>query len=111
MFATIGTARFKAAGIHLSLSALIGALAALLVFGLWYPGAYSAMAGGQGLFIILVSVDLVLGPALTFVAFNTRKPRNLLVRDIITIALLQLAGLAYGLYTAYLVRPVALVYE
>lgn len=103
--------RFKAAGIHLGLSAAIGALAAALVFGLWYPMPYRQISGGQSLFILIVSVDLVLGPALTFVACGPGKTRTVLLRDLLVIAALQLGGLAYGLHTVFQARPVALVYE
>lgn len=103
--------RLRAAGIHLLLSALAGLLAAGLVFGLWYPGAYREMAGGRGLFLLITSVDVVLGPLLTLVAFNLKKPRSELRRDLAIIAVLQLSALVYGLHTTYAARPVALVYE
>lgn len=103
--------RFKAAGIHLAISALIAGLAATLVFGLWYPWPFRSASGGQALFLLIISVDLVLGPMLTFVVFNHTKSRSHLIRDLVVIATLQLAGLAYGLYTVYLARPVAVVFE
>ncbi len=103
--------RLKAAGAHLGLSILICGLAAALVFGLWYPSPYRTISGGQSLFILIVSVDLVLGPALTFVAFNPRKPKSVLIRDLMIIAALQFGGLAYGLNTVFQARPIALVYE
>jgi hypothetical protein len=53
----------------------------------------------------------VLGPLLTLAVFNVRKPRAELRRDIAVIALLQLAGLSYGLWTVQLARPVHLVFE
>lgn len=105
------SSRIKAASIHLILSLAVGALAAALVFGLWYPVPYGTISGGQSLFLMIISVDMVLGPALTFVAFNPNKPKRELVRDLAIIAALQLGGLAYGLYTVYQARPVALVYE
>jgi hypothetical protein len=103
--------RLKAATIHAGLSMMIGAAAAFLVFGLWYPWPYRVISGGQSLFILIVSVDLVLGPALTFVVFNRNKPKFLLMRDLMVIAALQLGGLVYGLHTVYQVRPIAMVYE
>jgi len=54
---------------------------------------------------------VVMGPLLTLVVFDRRKPRTALVRDLTIIAVLQLAALAYGLHTVYIARPVALVYE
>lgn len=103
--------RLRTSAWHLAISALVAAVAATLVFGLWYPGQYRLLSGGQGLFFLVVSVDVVLGPLLTFVAFNPAKGWTHLKRDLSIIAVLQLAGLAYGLHTVYVVRPVALVYE
>lgn len=103
--------RLKAAVIHTGLSVAVGAAAAFLVFGIWFPWPYRAISGGQALFILIVSVDLVLGPALTFVVFNRNKAKFLLVRDLMVIAALQLGGLAYGLHTVFQARPIAMVYE
>src|SRR5690349_15163657 len=101
--------RAKAAAIHLSLSAAVAGLGAYLVFGLWFPLPYRNMAGGQTLFNLVVSVDLVMGPALTFVAFNRSKRTQVLVRDLAIIGIMQLAALAYGLHVMFIARPVALV--
>lgn len=103
--------RFVAAGGHLLISALLAAAAAGLVFGLWYPGPFRRLSGGQGLFWLIVSVDVVLGPLLTFVAFNRKKGWLHLRRDLALIAALQLVALIYGLHTVYAVRPVAIVFE
>jgi hypothetical protein len=104
-------ARLRAAIIHLGLSALVAALAALLVFALWYPYPYREISGGRELFQLVVAVDIVLGPLLTFAVFNRAKPRTELRRDLGVIVLLQLAGLAYGLWTVNLARPVHMVFE
>ena len=39
--------RFKAGSIHLGISLMIATLAALLVFGLWYPYPYRETSGGR----------------------------------------------------------------
>lgn len=104
-------ARLRAAIIHLGLSALVAMLAALLMFALWYPYPYREVSGGRDLFQLVVAVDIVLGPLLTFTVFNRAKPRTELRRDLSVIALLQLAGLAYGLWTVHLARPVHMVFE
>lgn len=103
--------RLRAAGVHLLVSAAVAALAAALVFGVWYPGDLRHMAGGRGLFFLVVSVDVVLGPLLTLVVFDVAKGWPHLRRDLAVIALLQLAGLVYGLHTVYEVRPVAIAFE
>ena len=103
--------RLRAASIHLFASAFIAALAAALVFLVWYPSPYSALAGGTSLFLLLVSVDVVMGPALTAVAASPGKGRAELTRDLAVIVVLQLAAFGYGLYTMALARPVALAFE
>lgn len=103
--------RLRAAGLHLLLSALVAGLVALLVFAVWYPHPYDAIAGGLSLFTLLISVDVVLGPALTAVAASPGKPLRELKRDLAVIVLLQAAGLGYGLYTIALARPVYMVFE
>jgi len=103
--------RLKAAAVHLGLSLLVATGAALLVFGLWYPAPYDQLSGGRELFFLIVSVDVVLGPLITFAVFNRTKPKTELIRDLAIVGLIQLAGLSYGLWTVSLARPVHLVFE
>jgi hypothetical protein len=103
--------RYKAAGIHLGWSAGVAVLAALMVFATWYPWPYRQMSGGQQLFLLVVSVDLVMGPLLTLAIFNPKKRRGVLLRDLAIIVALQLSALVYGLHTVYVARPVAMVFE
>ncbi len=103
--------RSRAAGIHLLLSASIALLAAFLVFGLWYPGPFRLLAGGRDLFLLVTSVDVVLGPLLTFAVFNVAKGLKHLRRDLAVIGLIQTAALVYGLHTVYVARPIAMVFE
>lgn len=103
--------RLLAAGIHLGLSVLVAGLAAWLVFGVWYPYPYREISGGRELFMIVVAVDVVMGPLLTFTVFNVKKPIKELHRDLVVIALLQLSALGYGLWTVAVARPVHLVFE
>jgi hypothetical protein len=103
--------RLQASAIHLGISLAIAALAALLVFGLWYPYPHGDAAGGRELFLIVVSVDVILGPLITLAVFNRRKPKDELVRDLTVVGLIQLAALAYGLWTVMVARPVHVVFE
>ena len=68
--------RLRASTIHLAISLLIASLAALLVFGWWYPYPYRELSGGRELFTLVVAVDVVLGPLITLVIFNTTKMRS-----------------------------------
>lgn len=103
--------RARAAGIHLLISLGVAALAAILVFAVWYPGPFRWLAGGRDLFLLVMSVDVVIGPLLTFAVFNRAKGARHLRRDLAVIGVLQAAALAYGLHTVYIVRPVAMVFE
>lgn len=103
--------RLKASTIHLGISLIIAALAALLVFGLWYPYPYRDISGGRELFLIVITVDVILGPLITLTVFNRSKPRSELVRDMTVVGLIQLVALLYGLWTVFVARPVHLVFE
>jgi len=103
--------RLRASGIHLGASLLVAALAALLVFGLWYPYPYREISGGRDLFVLLTAVDVVIGPLITLAVFDRRKPWGILRRDLAVVAALQLVALGYGLWTVAVARPVHLVFE
>ena len=103
--------RVRASAIHLSISIVLAVMAALLVFGVWYPYPYREISGGRELFLLVVGVDVIIGPLLTLAIFNLKKPRAELWRDLAIIGLLQLGALAYGLWTVAAARPVHLVFE
>jgi len=98
--------RLKASLAHFILSACVVGLAMLVVFFIWYPSPYAYTNNILLIIQILVCVDIVLGPLLTFVVFNLKKPRKELKRDLAIIATVQVCALAYGLFTLYIQRPV-----
>lgn len=103
--------RLHASGIHLGISFALAMLMSLVVFGVWYPYPYRDASGGRSLFTLLVGVDVVMGPLITFMVFNHAKPRRELVQDLCVVGLLQLAALGYGFWTMYEARPVHMVFE
>lgn len=107
--------RLRAAGfasaIHLLGSVLIAAVAAILVFGFWYPFPYRELAGGRELFVLIVLVDIVLGPLLTLVLFAPSKVSKELWRDLTIVVMFQFIGLGYGVWTVWQARPLFLVAE
>lgn len=103
--------RLRASGFHLGISLCIAALAAALVFGLWYPYPYREISGGRDLFFLVIIVDVIMGPLITLAIFNRSKPRRELLMDFTVVGLLQLAALGYGLWTVFAARPVHLVFE
>lgn len=107
MFALTSLNRYQAAGIHLAISVAVAAtvLAALLL--VWYPQPYFRLAGGAGLMLTLIGVDVVMGPLLTLVVFDPRK-KSLRI-DLTVIVLLQLAAFVYGLSVIAQARPAYVV--
>lgn len=99
--------RWKAAAIHLSISACIGAIVGALLLLVWYPPPFFHAAGADVLVVLLVGVDLALGPLLTLVVFKSGKKG--LKFDLALIALMQSAALVYGLSVVLRSRPVFLV--
>ena len=100
--------RLRAAGVHLALSAAAGAAVVALVFLAWYPVPMPALLGVEAILLIMLGVDVVLGPLFTLLVFDRRKPR--LKWDLATIAAVQLAALAYGVFTVHQGRPAFVVF-
>jgi hypothetical protein len=96
---------------HLVISAAVVALAALLVFGVWYPSPWRQLLGVAGIFGLVVGVDLVCGPLLTLVLASPKKSRKERWVDLSLVGAIQLIALAYGLWSVFGARPVALVFE
>lgn len=100
--------RWRAAGIHLLISAGIAAAVLTLMLLIWYPPPLFRAMGGVGLALILVGVDVVLGPALTLVVFRSGK-RGLKF-DLAMIGAVQIAALLYGCHVISLARPAFIVF-
>lgn len=99
--------RWKAAAIHLSISALIGLVAATLIFGVWFPPPYSHAAGADRLILLLLGVDIVLGPLLTLIVYRHGKWGMRF--DLCVIAMLQACAFVYGMSVVLGSRPVFVV--
>lgn len=100
--------RFKAASLHLIISAAIAAGVFGAMLALWYPQPYFRAMGGTELIALIVGVDVALGPLLTLIVFDTRKKS--LPFDLACVALLQLAALSYGVFAMQSGRPVFTVF-
>ena len=100
--------RWKASGIHLSISILIALTVAAVMLFLWYPQPYFQSLGGKKLIMIIIGVDVVVGPLLTWIVFKPNKKG--LKFDLSVIATIQLVALAYGVNVLYQERPVFVVF-
>jgi hypothetical protein len=99
--------RWRAAGIHVGITVVVAILVGTLLFGIWYPPPYFGAGGADHLMLVLVLVDLTIGPLLTLIVFKSGKWG--MKFDLCVIALLQLAALGYGLHVIAESRPIFLV--
>jgi hypothetical protein len=97
--------RFKAFGLHLlgSTTALTLVLGALYLGWYRWPGWY--LSGVVHVVALMIGIDVVLGPLLTFIVAKPVKSRRELGRDIVTIVAVQLVALIYGASTLWSGRP------
>lgn len=102
-----GMSRWKAAALHLCISALIAAIASGLLLGIWYPPPYFHADGAGKLLALVVGVDISIGPLLTLLVFKSGK-RGLKF-DLTAIAILQTIALIYGFHVLVGSRPVFMV--
>lgn len=101
-------ARARAAGVSLSLSALIvGSICATLALAV-HTLPYFWASGGVELTLLVACVDLAIGPLLTFLVYDRRK--SSLRRDLVIVACIQLLALGYGVHASLLARPVFLTF-
>ena len=99
--------RLRASGAHLLSSICLAAVSAAVVFWLWYPAPLAEASGVRDIFVLLLLVDISLGPLITLFVFNKKKPE--LKRDLIIVAVIQLAALLYGLHAVFIARPAFIV--
>lgn len=101
--------RYSAAGIHLVISALVGLGVLALMHFVWYPGGFFKLLGGSELLMIILGVDVCLGPLLTLAVYAPNKKS--LKFDLTVIGLLQIAALLYGANVMFQSRPAFNVLE
>jgi hypothetical protein len=103
--------RLKAFGLHLlaSATALTLILGALYLGWYRWPGWY--LADVKTVVFVMIGVDVVLGPSLTFIIANYNKPRRELKRDIGIIVAVQLCALIYGTTQLWNGRPLYYAYS
>lgn len=103
--------RHRAFFYHLAGSLLWAVFALFVVFGIWYPRPLQIATGVTGVFLLIIIVDVILGPLLTLIVFRPGKSRRALRFDLIVIITVQLLALAYGLVTVSQGRPVWMVFN
>ena len=102
--------RWKAAAIHLLISFTVVGTITGLIYWLWFPYGMIRIAGMDRLLITMLCVDIVAGPLLTLIVFKAHDMR-LTRRDLATIGVMQALFMGYALHTAWVSRPVFMVWS
>ncbi|MGE8625198.1 TfpX/TfpZ family type IV pilin accessory protein [Acinetobacter schindleri] len=94
---------------HFTLSIFIAFWALVLVFLFWYPSPLAQAVGVTYLFLMMLAIDVIVGPVLGFVVYKEGK--KTLKMDLAIIILIQLSALIYGLYSIEKGRPAYITYN
>src|SRR5262245_13782289 len=97
--------KFRAVLLHFLVTLAVAAVAAGVIFFIWYPDPYQAMLGGTKLFLLISVCDLALGPLISLVIYNSKKSRRELITDYSIVGVVQLAAFVYGVVTIANARP------
>lgn len=93
---------------HLSISLMIALCVVGLVFFIWYPTPLATAVGVTQIFLMMLAIDVTVGPILGFIVYKEGK--KTLKFDLTVIILLQLSALSYGIYSIEQGRPIWLAY-
>lgn len=103
------TKKIKAFGFHLLISLIIATVSLAIVLLVWYPQPLFQATGVGKIFLLMLGIDVVLGPLLTFIVYKPNKKS--LKLDLTVIICVQLAAFIYGFYHVYDGRPVWIAYN
>lgn len=95
--------------VHLAISCVIALISMAIVYLVWNPEPLYKATGITRIFLLMLAIDITLGPLLTFIVY--KKGKKTLKFDLAVIALLQISALIYGLYHVYEGRPVWIAYN
>ena len=102
--------RLKAACIHLLISALVALIGIGLVFWVWHPDPLQKAVGVTHIFLMMLGIDVVLGPLLTLLVASSKEKKTLKF-DLSVIAAVQLAAYLYGMHSIAVSRPVYIAFD
>ena len=93
---------------HLAISLLIALIAIAIVFFVWYPAPLAQAVGVTSIFLMLLAIDVIVGPLFTLLVYKQGK--KTLKSDLTVIILIQLSAFVYGFYSIAQGRPVWIAY-
>src|SRR5690606_34313680 len=94
---------------HLFVSILIALFVIGLIFFLWYPSPLGGAVGVTHIFLMLLAIDVIVGPVLGLLVYKEGK--KTLKFDLSVIIIIQIAALCYGVFSIEQGRPAWLVFH
>src|SRR5690606_35549630 len=82
---------------HLFVSILIALFVIGLIFFLWYPSPLGGAVGVTHIFLMLLAIDVIVGPVLGLLVYKEGK--KTLKFDLSVIIIIQIAALCYGIFS------------
>lgn len=101
--------KLKASILHLGLSIILVALVIGSLLFFFFPQLFINITDFKGVASLIITVDLILGPLLTFVVFQPEKKS--LKFDLSVVAAIQLSALIYGAFALYQIHPVFVTFN
>lgn len=94
---------------HLVISFFIALIVVGVVFFIWYPSPLAKAVGVTHIFLMMLVIDVIIGPLLGLLVYKEGKKS--LKMDLFIIILIQISALSYGVYSIAQGRPAWLVYN
>lgn len=94
---------------HLAISAIIALTASIIIFYIWYPAPLAIAAGVTRIVVMMLFIDVVIGPVFTLLVYKQGK--KTLKFDLTVIVLIQLSAFVYGFYIISQGRPAWIIYN
>lgn len=94
---------------HLSISILIALIVVGAVFFAWYPVPLSTAVGVTQIFLMMLAIDVIIGPLLGCLVYKEGK--KTLKCDLSVIIFIQIAALCYGVFSIEQGRPIWVVFN
>ena len=94
---------------HLSVSAFIALIMVSVVFFCWYPAPLAKAIGVTKIFLMLIAIDVIVGPLFTLLVYKEGK--KTLKMDLMVIVLIQILAFLYGIHNIIEGRPAWIVFD
>lgn len=100
--------RLRYFGFHFLFSSILATISLCLIFFVWFPSPLADATGVSKIVLLMLGIDIILGPILTLVL--AKQGKKGLKFDLVIVLTCQLVALSYGLYSIGISRPAWIVF-